>query len=133
MKPIDELVALLEESGEEFEFRRESMSFGRLGFAKWGKEPDEIDGVRWKFKATEMPGDALMFHVTADTFEEVRSAIEATLGRGTCRRMPSDDATVMVRRGCFEVEFPFFECSECGSYVMDNARYCPICGAKVVG
>lgn len=50
----------------------------------------------------------------------------------TCRRMPSDDATVMVKRGCFEMEFPFFECSECGSYVMDNARYCPICGARVV-
>lgn len=80
MRPIDELIALLEESGEEFESRRDSTSHGRLWFVRWGKEPDEIYGVRWKFKATEMLGDALMFYVVADTFEEARPAIEATLG-----------------------------------------------------
>lgn len=84
MRQIEELVALLEESGVEFEARRDSTSHGRLWFARWGKEPDEIDGIRWKFKATEMPGDALMFYVVADAFEEARAAIEATLRRGEC-------------------------------------------------
>ena len=60
-----------------------------------------------------------------------KQAVEIVAGRGTCRRMPADDATVVVRRGGFEMEFTYFECSECGAYVMDNARYCPNCGRKV--
>lgn len=58
--------------------------------------------------------------------------LEAARAERTCRRMPADDGAVMVMRGGLAMEFPYFECSECGAYVMDNARYCPNCGAKVV-
>ena len=59
-------------------------------------------------------------------------AVEATLGRGTCRMEPF----------IYEDTGAFIECSECGwqlfdaDYSIDAARewlgYCPNCGAKVV-
>lgn len=116
MRQIEELVALLEESGVEFEARRDSTSHGRLWFARWGKEPDEIDGVRWKFKATEMPGDALMFYVVADAFEEARAAIEATLRRETCHPVRSDGLE---------------RCSECDETLSAIDIYCAHCGRRI--
>lgn len=51
-------------------------------------------------------------------------AIDATLGRGTCKRIdsPNDD----------EGRPNLPTCSECGEELSYTDRYCPSCGAKVV-
>lgn len=54
-------------------------------------------------------------------------AIAATLGRGTCRL----EETEWVSINC-----PMYRCSECDGMFEDGRgdyRYCPNCGAKVVG
>ena len=50
-------------------------------------------------------------------------AIDATLGRGTCRIGRGTSGLMHVTTG---------HCSECGAEVVKPARYCPNCGRKVV-
>lgn len=92
---------------------------------------DERPLERWYVECTGFGKCDVFPHTYPATKLE---AIEAwnTRAERTCRRMPADDGAVMVMRGGLAMEFPYFECSECGAYVMDNARYCPNCGAKVV-
>lgn len=59
-------------------------------------------------------------------------AIEATLGRGECEKLPSDGITrCFVRRYGYEREFGYWKCSACGCECFDGARYCMNCGRKV--
>lgn len=106
MSATDELRRLLDERGVEYKDRD---MFGKHVF-HWG-EPLHgamfTDGGEW----TEL--------VVENASPE--QAVEATLGRGTCRNTQSD----------FD-----FMCSECGKRV-DNGRvlgfnYCPRCGRRVV-
>lgn len=57
-----------------------------------------------------------------------QQAIEATLGRGTCRNVhePPRNTTFWYA--------PHFKCSECGAthVSMDYVYYCPNCGREVV-
>ena len=116
MRQIDDLCAMLVEAGVEFEYRNDSTSYGKLGFVKWCKEPDEIDGIRWKFKASELPGDALLFYVSVDYLDEVRPVIEATLGRRTCHPVRSDGLE---------------RCSECDETLSAIDIYCAHCGRRI--
>ena len=50
-------------------------------------------------------------------------AIDATLGRGTCRIGRGTSGLMHVTTG---------HCSECGAEVVKPAHYCPNCGRKVV-
>ena len=59
-------------------------------------------------------------------------AIEATLGRGECEKLPSDGTTrCFVRRYGYEREFGYWKCSACGCECFEGARYCMGCGRKV--
>lgn len=59
-------------------------------------------------------------------------AIEATLGRGECHKLPSSGDTVcIVRRHGYEMEFGYWKCSACGCECFEGARYCMGCGRKV--
>lgn len=60
-------------------------------------------------------------------------AIAATLGAGTCHKLPSSGDTVcIVRMHGLEMEFGYWRCSECGCECFEGARYCMNCGGKVV-
>lgn len=62
-----------------------------------------------------------------------QQAIEATLGRGTCHKLPqTSDAICVVHRGDFSASFGYWTCSECGAECFEGARYCMNCGAEVV-
>lgn len=59
-------------------------------------------------------------------------AIEATLGRGECEKLPSDGITrCFVRRYGYEREVGYWKCSACGCECFEGARYCMGCGRKV--
>ena len=60
-------------------------------------------------------------------------AIAATLGSGTCHKLPSSGETrcFVSRNGC-EKEFGYWKCSNCGTECFEGAKYCMNCGAKAV-
>lgn len=59
-------------------------------------------------------------------------AVAATLGPGTCHKLPSSGDTVcIVRMRGLEMEFGYWKCSECGCECFEGARYCMNCGRKV--
>ena len=96
---------------------------------EWGAEESELDHVTtWNAN-----GGQAMFYESKTTNPNLlqvnyyhltpEQAVEATLGRGTCRE-------------CAGME-DVFECSECGmryeGWALKRwARYCPNCGRKVV-
>ena len=106
MNATDELRRLLDERGAEYKDRD---MFGKHVF-HWG-EPLHgamfTDGGEW----TEL--------VVENATPE--QAVEATLGRGTCRQI--------------ETEEGFIVCSECGAPQSEDYKvyYCWCCGRKVVG
>ena len=89
-------------------------------------------GITWSYyndphTATESMDGTLI--VTGLTPEQ---AIDATLGRGECRKLPpSGDAVCIVRKYGYEMEFGYWRCSECGCECFEGARYCMGCGRKV--
>lgn len=62
-----------------------------------------------------------------------QQAIAATLGSGTCHKLPSSGETrcFVSRNGC-EKEFGYWKCSNCGTECFEGAKYCMNCGAKAV-
>lgn len=118
MTPTDELRAMLDERGVEWET-------DRSGFrVMWGKPVDEFhDTMQFKAVDNALPNGGLNVHICGFTPEQ---AIAATLGAGTCHE-------VMIDK--------FFRgCSECGymweyMYGIGNRsgpNFCPKCGARVV-
>ena len=76
---------------------------------------------------TEFQGGLMVTDLTPE------QAVEAMLGRGECRKLPSSGDTVcIVRRHGYEMEFGYWRCSECGCECFEGARYCMGCGRKVV-
>ena len=104
MTATDELRRMLDERGVEWEMGRTAETIVRKPFD--ASFAERLDGrMRICFRSYLTP----------------EQAIEATLGRGTCRNTQSD----------FD-----FMCSECGKCV-DNGRvlgfnFCPNCGRRVV-
>ena len=114
MTATDELRRLLDERGVEWTYGDGTVSYASDG--------------RW-FHAWAYSDDTMCVSMGYLTPAQ---AVEATLGRGTCRMEPF----------IYEDTGAFIECSECGwqlfdaDYSIDAARewlgYCPNCGAKVV-
>ena len=110
MSATDELRRLLDERGVEWHH-----TSGSLGIPyTWWHSPTmgEVD-------ATEGADGKLYMVLNLDLTPE--QAVEATLGRGTCRMTEQDDG------------FGWWECSECGGILPapDIINYCPNCGRKV--
>lgn len=105
MSATDELRRLLDERGVEYKYRD---MFGKHVF-HWG-EPLHgamfTDGGEWT--------DLVVENASPE------QAVEATLGRGTCRQI--------------ETEEGFIVCSECGAPQPEDytVYYCWCCGRKVV-
>lgn len=121
----DELRRLLDERGVEH--------YDGTERTLWGYEDhDELPGI-YRFSADETSGGRMqvrLWHATP------AQAIEATLGRGTCHKLPaSGDKTCIVRHNSthLTMECGYWRCSECGCECFEGARYCMGCGAKVVG
>ena len=128
MTATDELRRMLDERGVEH--------FDGTETTLWGYEPTGEYTGAYRFAADETSGGRMqvrMFNVTPI------QAIEATLGRGTCRDVRSKDRIIA------------FECSECGCWVAYDEywetgiyvlhetgqehvhpRFCPNCGRRVV-
>lgn len=109
MTAIKELLRMLDERGVDYYYPH---NYG--GMVKWS------DGVLTYHAANAFPcndptGKRLVMHVTYPTPEQ---AIEATLGRGTCK------LTMNGTNGCFG-------CSECLENIPPLANFCPNCGREV--
>lgn len=109
MTATDELRRLLDERGVEH--------FDGTETTLWGYEPTSESTGAYRFAADETSGGRMqvrMFNITPE------QAIEATLGRGTCR-----DAAGK--------QMAFFSCSVCGATTeRKHPRFCFACGRKVV-
>lgn len=98
----------------------------------WGRPVDSRTGAPinvYHNQAQPMGKDRLFVEMQLATPEQ---AVEATLGRGTCRMERVEDEQRILHG--------WLECSECGPvYPPVNDRiakavaFCPFCGAKVVG
>lgn len=112
----DELRKLLDERGVEWETDR---SGNRV---MWGRPVDQFhDTMEFKAVDNAMPNGGLNVHICGFTPEQ---AIEATLGRGTCR---------ITDNGPWG--YPYV-CSACGaSFDADvnngEFNFCPNCGRRV--
>ena len=117
MSATDELRRLLDERGVEwFE------SVTRKGLTWIYRDGKAIRFHPWQPDTLKVS----MFDLTPE------QAVEATLGRGTCRKLPSSgDAVCIVRRHGYEMEFGYWRCSGCGCECFEGARYCMGCGRKV--
>ena len=123
MTATDELRRLLDERGVEWTapnscLRDEMTSWAAGGFYYDAFEVPEPDGT---FLLTAAHQDDL-------TPEQ---AVEATLGRGTCRMTRVEDEKRILHG--------WMECSECGPVyppaaerIQDAVKFCPFCGRKVV-
>lgn len=114
MSATDELRRLLDERGMEH--------YDGVESTLWLK-----DDHGYRASADELTSGRMSVHIWCETPEQ---AVEATLGRGTCRRRPHINLTVgdnfLTKSG--------WDCSECGCRLNLPviARYCPNCGRKVV-
>lgn len=115
MTATDELRRLLDEHGVEWD----DMSMRPYACTSW-RDPDGEPCTALEF-ADDIPDGKL----SAQALLTPEQAIEATLGRGTCRRVLYKPTGVLV-------------CSECGAGIPKQLdkycylHYCPNCGRKVV-
>lgn len=121
MTATDELRRLLDERGVEH----------RADDAK------TIKATHWKFRGhasamfTEYDDDETVLVTSGATWTPAQ-AVEATLGRGTCKMRSAEGSFHAVNR-------PVYFC-ECGAFCTDytdattyyKPRYCPNCGREVV-
>lgn len=108
MTATDELRRMLDERGVEW---WESANLLGCIFTRWHSPlfGDEVCAME-----NGEEGLVLFNHYMSPT-----QAIEATLGRGTCKDVA--------------IEGEWFECSECGTVKqLIHPHYCPNCGRKVV-
>ena len=130
MTELDTLKALLDERGIE---RGELTLFGEV----------IPSGVTWQgdmceWAAIYSDGDGLVLAVYRD-FLTARQAIDATIGRGECRMAQIDKDCDTASEYMLDRFFVFDEVYKCscgakfGHSAKDRPRFCPSCGAKVVG
>ena len=118
MSATDELRALLDERGVEHTDAED----GHTRHTWWSDGDHEI-------AACDSGTRLAVYNLTT------QQAIDATLGRGECHKLPSSgDKTCVVRhnRTGLTMEFGYWRCSVCGIECFEGARYCMGCGAKVV-
>lgn len=116
MTATDELRRLLDERG--VEWRDDSSIYGTRRTV-W-----TADGVT--YVAAEVSG-----RLKVSGYLTPEQAVEATLGRGTCRMTRVEDEERIL--------YGWMECSECGPVyppaaerIQDAVKFCPFCGRKVV-
>ena len=116
MTATDELPRLLDERG--VEWRDDSSIYGTRRTV-W-----TADGVT--YVAAEVSG-----RLKVSGYLTPEQAVEATLGRGTCRMTRVEDEERIL--------YGWMECSECGPVyppaaerIQDAVKFCPFCGRKVV-
>lgn len=125
MAATDELRALLDERGVEWQ---KPLSIMEQYKTVWRNGP-------WEYTAVEISGGVFGIYAKHREWLAPKQVVEATLGSGTCHRLPADNfgTTCIVRGHGYEMEFGYWKCSECGTNCFEGARYCMNCGAKVVG
>ena len=128
MNATDELRRLLDERGVEH--------YDGTERTLWGHEQTGENTGIYRFAASEISGGFLQFDMFRLTPEQ---AVEATLGRGTCRIEYGPSAVFRNETGPDWTTQDFVaRCSECGHRMHQDPftgewpRYCPWCGAKVV-
>ena len=116
MTATDELRRLLDERG--VEWRDDSSIYGTRRTV-W-----TADGVT--YVAAEVSG-----RLKVSGYLTPEQAVEATLGRGTCRMTRVEDEERIL--------YGWMECIECGPVyppaaerIQDAVKFCPFCGRKVV-
>lgn len=116
MTATDELRRLLDERGVEWRRTPHYSSESQDNETVF-----EGNGIEW-YANDHLNGRlglrAVRYEVTPE------QAIDATLGRGTCRIGRGISGLMHVTTG---------HCSECGAEVVKPARYCPNCGRRCVG
>lgn len=97
----------------------------------WGYEQTGEDTGIYRFAASEISGGFLQFDMFRITPEQ---AIAATLGRGTCHPIISDNLAESEGTGD-----AWADCSECGHLLFvltdptsEPPNYCPNCGRRIV-
>lgn len=114
MTETDRLRALLDERGMEH--------YDGTERTLWGYEQTGENTGIYRFAASEISGGFLQFDMFRITPEQ---AVEATLGRETCKWEPADFIT--------EGEWWNTSCGESFTWEPDGTpRYCPNCGARVM-
>ena len=110
MNATEELRRMLDERGVEWEDCSNGSTYV------------EYEGEAWRFDPDGYFDALCIYHYCSYTPEQ---AVDATLGRGTCRLEDYEDTGIYV-------------CSECGAVAPEDFMayycwsYCPNCGAKVV-
>ena len=123
MTATDELRRLLDERGVEW---RKAPHYSSE--SQDNETIFEGNGIEW-YTNDHMNGRlglrTLRYEVTPE------QAVEATLGRGTCRMTRVEDEERIL--------YGWMECSECGPVyppaaerIQDAVKFCPFCGRKVV-
>lgn len=126
MSATERLRALLDERDEYYQTSGNKTWWGRPIDRQTGK-PINV----FHYYAQPMGEDRLFVELQLATPEQ---AVEATLGRGTCHAIVSDNLTESEGTGD-----AWADCSECGHllFVLTDPsskppHYCPSCGARVV-
>ena len=83
MSEIDKLRSFLEERGEQFKSRSTWTAYGWGGFTEWGRREDNLTEESYRYSADIRPDGTILVVIKADSFEDVREVIEATLEAGT--------------------------------------------------
>ena len=112
MTATDELRRLLDERGIEYYPKAAYETVFSTGTEHVHVQDDLIDGCLELFIRPVTPAQA----------------VEATLGRGTCKLVPTRDKP--------RSKAPTLTCSECGWWTDEIGKawnYCPSCGRRVIG
>ena len=132
MTATDELRRMLDERGVEWETDR---SGNRV---MWGRPVDQFhDTMEFKAVDNAMPNGGLNVHICGFTPEQ---AIEATLGRGTCRIDVIDSGEI----ACYCCNERIMHCNGCGHefghvlydedgnvWMSEQPNFCPNCGRRI--
>lgn len=127
----EELRRMLDERGVKWKRMRGHKHDGTEWHDASGAHVSAVQEYTWD--GTEWPEGKL--HVSRGAaWLTPEQAVEATMGRGECHKLPaSGDTTCIVRCfGRYEIEFGYWKCSNCGVECFEGAKYCMNCGAKVV-
>lgn len=102
--------------------------------------PDDPEKLKQLFDRLRRNASVIEIKTKSETEEPDRIIFNGSSysKRNECKRMPDYSGSyvtvhkVFDNGGTFSQDFPYFQCSRCGCYVMDNAAFCPACGAEVV-
>lgn len=132
MTATDELRRMLDERGVEYYRHEEDEPLRKLEKADYSATSWRIGGA--SVCAVPIEGsnlfDLWIDHCTPE------QAVEATLGRGTCKVDTEESLFLNIRRwhicGCCGTGFSLWYYTEDGDECEETPHYCPNCGRRVV-